>query len=131
MVHFENGTIRKIGDIVDNKGFKKREFILKTDGEKSGLIKFEFQMDNVGVLDSYKVNDEVTVGFYIKGNEWEGKFYTSLISIAIGPIDENFINDQIDKNLTKNNHLIHNMDESLLAKTIKVVSTPQDDDLPF
>ncbi|MDR2402155.1 MAG: DUF3127 domain-containing protein [Cytophagales bacterium] len=67
------------------ESFKKREFVLEHT-EKSlytEYIKFEMTNDRCELLNSFKVGDEVEVGFNIKGRKWadqEGKtkYFVSL-----------------------------------------------------
>ncbi len=67
--------------------FKKREFVLETvenfnGREFSEMIKFQLTQDRCDVLDSFSVNDELSVKFNIKGRKWEkdGKvnYFTNL-----------------------------------------------------
>ena len=65
-------------------GFKKREIIVSSTDEKFPQdIKFEFIKDSADKLEAFKPNDMVKVVFGLKGNEYEGKFYTNLVGVAI------------------------------------------------
>ena len=60
-------------------GFTKREFIVEEMAEKyPQLYKLEFVKDKCAILDKYRVDDEVTVSFNIRGNEHNGKVFNSL-----------------------------------------------------
>jgi hypothetical protein len=84
-----SGTIRQIGETATfgAKGFTKREFLLETaDGKFPQQLKFELHKDNAAKLDKFRVNQEVTVGFNIRGSEYNGKHYVSLVAWKIDSI---------------------------------------------
>jgi len=59
-----------------NDRFKKREFVLELSEEINGNVytnfaKFQLVQSKCDILDRYKVGDEITVNFNIKGNRWE------------------------------------------------------------
>ena len=64
--------------------FKKREFVLTTDGSTPypQHISFQVTKDNCDKLNSYSTGDEVTVSFNLKGREWSGpngvKYFNTL-----------------------------------------------------
>ena len=85
MYYLANGVIKEIGDTMEFKNnFKKREFFLEVDGKDMNILKLDFLGDDVSALDKHKVDDKVTVGFIVKGNEYNGKVYTNLQAIGIG-----------------------------------------------
>jgi len=85
MYYLVNGVIREIGDLMEFKNnFKKREFYLEVDGKELNILKFDFLGDDVFALVNYKVEDKVTIGFVIKGSEYNGKIFTNLQAIGIG-----------------------------------------------
>lgn len=59
-------------------GFSKRTLVLKTTGDYPQTIPFEFFKDKTGLLDNLKEGEEVTVYFNPLGNEYKGKFYSTL-----------------------------------------------------
>ena len=60
-------------------GFTKREFVVETPDEKYPQpLKFESTKVGCDKLDAFRVGDEVTVEFNIRGNEYNGKYYISL-----------------------------------------------------
>ncbi len=65
------GRIKLIRDTqaVSDK-FKKREFVITTEGEYPDHIQCEFIQDKCSLLDGYNVNQMVTVGINIRGREW-------------------------------------------------------------
>lgn len=73
------GTIKVINDAqVYDSGFQKREFVVTTEGEYPQHIKLEFVKEKCKLLDSYAIGQPVTVGFNVRGNEYNGKYYVSL-----------------------------------------------------
>jgi single-strand DNA-binding protein len=80
------GTITHIFDAMEfESGFKKREFVVKTDGEYPQDVKFEMvksknaEKDTTKVLDKYAVGQKVNVSFDIRGNEYKDRFYVNLL----------------------------------------------------
>lgn len=60
-------------------GFTKREFVLTTGDENYPQdIKFELIKDKCSWLDNFEENQDVTVNFDIRGNEYKGKYYVNL-----------------------------------------------------
>jgi single-strand DNA-binding protein len=72
-----------------DSGFRKREIVITTDGDTKypQHVKFDFLNDDVDVLDNFDIDDEVKIGFSVKGNEYNGKFYVSLKGFAIGNVN--------------------------------------------
>lgn len=61
-----------------DSGFEKREFVITTQEQYPQDIKFELYNDKCAVVDRFKTNDEVTVHFNIRGNEYNGRYYVNL-----------------------------------------------------
>lgn len=60
-------------------GFTKREFVVTTGDDKYPQdIKFEIVKDKCSLLDNFSNDQEVTVNFDIRGNEYNGKYYVNL-----------------------------------------------------
>ena len=73
------GTIKHIFETQEfDSGFKKREFVVTTDGDYPQDIKFEVIKDKVEILDKYTEGQRVDVSFDIRGNEYNGKYYNNL-----------------------------------------------------
>ncbi|MBX7042219.1 MAG: DUF3127 domain-containing protein [Ignavibacteria bacterium] len=81
------GRIHEISDTkqVTDK-FKKRDFIVEYSDNPSfpQYIKFELHQDNTGLLDMYKVGDEVDITFDLRGKPWTNKegvktYFNSLV----------------------------------------------------
>ena len=59
--------------------FKKRQIVLSIeDGPYTQLVAFEFVQDNCAKLDKFAEGQLVTIGFNLRGREWNGKFFTNL-----------------------------------------------------
>jgi len=76
-------TAGKIKVIYDTQsfasGFTKREFVVTTAADKYPQdLKFEVVKDKCQLLDGYKVGQDVTVNFDVRGNEYNGKYYVNL-----------------------------------------------------
>ena len=66
------GTLRAILDTQEiSDTFRKREFALEIpDGNYSQTVKFQVVNDKTEFLDQFKVGDEVTVHFNLRGREY-------------------------------------------------------------
>jgi len=71
--------IHKILDVQTfDSGFYKQTLVLKTQGDYPQTIPFEFFKDKTALLENLKEGQLVTVHFDVRGNEYKGKFYSSL-----------------------------------------------------
>ena len=62
-------------------GFTKREFVICVpEGKYPQDIKFEMHKERADVLADFNKGDEVTVGFNLRGNEYNGKYYVNLVA---------------------------------------------------
>lgn len=80
--------------------FSKRLAVVKTEGDYPQTIPVEFTQDKTSVLDKYKVGDNVTIEFNLRGNEFKGKYYASLQGWKIsklegGSVSSNSSNDSL------------------------------------
>lgn len=88
-VYIIQGTVKEIKPTQTfDSGFKKREIIITTDEQYPQDVKFDFLKDNVDILDKFKSGQYVKVGFEIRGNEFNGKFYVNLNGVAIGEVEK-------------------------------------------
>lgn len=79
------GKIKVIGETVTfDSGFSKREFVVTTTEQYPQDVQLAFFKDKTSVLDTYKVGDNVEVGFNVLGNEYNGKYYVNLNAWKIG-----------------------------------------------
>jgi hypothetical protein len=72
------GKIKEIFQTVENKSFKKKEFVITTNEQYPQNIKFELIKDKCSLIDNYFIGDEITVHFNIRGNEYNGKYFVNL-----------------------------------------------------
>ena len=59
-------------------GFSKREFVIATEEKYPQMVKFELIKEDVSMIDSFQIGTPVEVGFYVRGNEYQGKYYVNL-----------------------------------------------------
>ena len=115
------GVVKEIFDTQEFKNnFRKREIVLVTDGNFPQAIKFEF-VDEAGIdkLDDYGIGEKVKIAFKLRGNEYQGKYFTNLVGIAISSEEE-------EKKFSAK--------KQKETKTTKKITTAGDndgDDLPF
>jgi len=64
-----------------SSGFSKREFVIEeSEGKFPQTIKFEIVKDNIEKLEPFKIGDEITVHYNVRGNEYNGKYYVNLVA---------------------------------------------------
>lgn len=120
---YEEGAIMIIYPTQEYSNFKKREFVIKTEGAYPEELKFEFRNELVDVLDNYMEGEMVTVGFVLRGNFFNGKYYVQAEAAGIGPIIEGRIEEHSEIAKTKVKMLTE-VDDLVSADNIV-------DDLPF
>lgn len=93
--------------------FSKRVVVIETkDGEYTQTIPVEFTQKNIDKINNVSEGQEVTVAINLRGNEYKGKFYSSIqgwkIDVhggspaqpkATTPQEEAFANDTDDSDL--------------------------------
>ena len=97
MGHEISGKLHAIFDTAQvSERFTKREFVLElADNPKyPQLVQFQLTGDRVSQLDSFRVGDEVTIEFSLRGREWksprgETKYFNSLDVWQIEPARAN------------------------------------------
>lgn len=90
------GTIDSIGEETQvSDKFRKREFVLMIDHKTQypQTILFELQQDRVDLIDPYKVGQEVSVSFNLKGRQWtspqgEVKTFIQLVAWKIQSVNQ-------------------------------------------
>ena len=70
-----------------NSGFTKREFVVTTDDKYPQDVKFELIKDRTTIMDEFSEGDTVSVGFYIRGNEYQDRYYVNLQANKIDRVD--------------------------------------------
>jgi hypothetical protein len=118
------GTIKEVfATQTISEKFKKREFVLTTDGSTPypQHISFQVTKDNCDKLNSYSTGDEVSVHFNLKGREWSGpngvKYFNTLEAWKITGVSQFLaggtgVSTNNDKpvNVQAENHAIANND---------------------
>jgi single-strand DNA-binding protein len=61
-------------------GFTKREFVITTEEQYPNDIQFELLKEKGNLVTAYKVGDRLKVSFDIRGREWQGKYFNSLVA---------------------------------------------------
>lgn len=88
MAYELKGTIKRIYDTQTfPSGFTKREFVITTSENYPQEIKLEFVKEKVSLLDKYQEGDSVEVGFDVRGNEYNDKYYVNLAAWKIKSLD--------------------------------------------
>jgi len=64
-------TVLKETQIIGASEFKKREVVITTNDQYPQPLLIEFVQDKCDLLNSFVVNDDVTVSINIRGREWE------------------------------------------------------------
>lgn len=91
----EVGTTQTFGA----KGFRKRDLIIETNEKYPQQICIEFVQDNVTLLDSYQLDDNIKIDYNIRGRKWESpqgdiKYFTSIQGWKIETASEEVTNAQ-------------------------------------
>jgi hypothetical protein len=86
------GKVKVISETQTFGTFQKREFVLVTDENYPQTIGLELHQDKVGLIDPYKVGDNVKVSINIRGKEWinpEGvsKYFNSIVGWRIEKVE--------------------------------------------
>jgi Domain of unknown function (DUF3127) len=103
--------------------FKKREFVV-TDNSTNypQHILFQLKQDKCRLLDDYNPGDEVKVGFFISGREWQKdgtvKYFTSLDAWRL---------ERVDKGSSSSG----SRESSSYATEAALPAAEEQDDLPF
>ena len=66
-----------------SNGFKKREFVIKTDSQYPQEILIELIQDKCGLIDNYNIGDNIKVSYNLNGRSWvnpqgETKYFNSI-----------------------------------------------------
>jgi hypothetical protein len=64
-------------------GFTKREFVITTEEQYPQDIQFELLKEKASLVAAYNPGDRIKVFFDIRGREYQGKYYNSLVSWKI------------------------------------------------
>ena len=70
-----------------DSGFTKREFVITTEEKFPQDIKLELVKDKCDLIDKYSVGDWLKVGFNMRGNEYNDKYYVNLVAWRLEPAE--------------------------------------------
>ena len=74
----EGKLLKKFETVQITATFKKREFVLETEGQYPQPVKFDLAQDRCVLLDNYQEGERIKVSFDLRGREWNGKYFTDL-----------------------------------------------------
>ncbi len=79
------GKLHKIFDIQSKSDtFQTRDVILLVqDGNYPQYLKFQLTQDRCGIIDRYKIGDDIKIHFDLRGREWQDKDFTNLTAWTI------------------------------------------------
>jgi len=82
------GTVVRVGELVENGNFKKKDLIVKTNGEYPQVFALEFVKDKEELLDVVSQGQKVKVTCNLRGREWinpqgDAKYFSSLAAWKI------------------------------------------------
>lgn len=66
-------TVKKETQTIGDNGFRKREFVLKTDSQYPQEILLQLVQDKCELLDSFNVGDTINASININGRKWTNK----------------------------------------------------------
>ncbi len=61
-------------------GFTKREFVITTEEQYPNDIQFELLKEKGNLITAFKEGDRIKISFDIRGREWQGKYFNSLVA---------------------------------------------------
>lgn len=88
------GRIKMIGQTQEvSQTFRKRELVVTTEEQYPQYILIEFHQDKCDVLNSYQVDQQVTVDFNLRGREWvnpqgETKYFNTIQGWRINAVGQ-------------------------------------------
>jgi hypothetical protein len=73
------GTVHHIGqtEVISDK-FSKRLLVVATEEKFNNLTPIEFTKQNIGLLDTLRIGQSVSVEINLGGREYAGKYYPSI-----------------------------------------------------
>ena len=105
--------------------FKKREFVVESEGQYPQQIKFELKNEKTSVIDSYAEGSKVKVHFDISGREWQGKYFVNLSAWRVEAADASTTSNNAAPS-TNNSYNPPKTTETTVSNNSGI-----DDDLPF
>lgn len=105
--------------------FKKRDFVVESEGQYPQQIKFELKNEKTSVIDGFNEGTKVKVHFDISGREWQGKYFVNLSSWRVEAADAS---TTASSNNTSSNN---SYNPPKTTETTVSNNSGIDDDLPF
>lgn len=105
-----------------NGGFTKREFVLTTEEQYPQTIQFELLKDKGALLNSLQVGNRIKVLFDIRGREWQGKYFNSLVAWKIENAGAAATTESAPSNYAP---------QAAAAAPVSTFNDTVEDDLPF
>ena len=125
MSNTESGKLIVIGHIQTfSSGFTKREIVIDTGGEYPQQIAFELIKDKTSAVDGYQIGTPLTVHYNLRGNEYNGRYYTNLQAWRLEPDAGGSQQPQQQYNPT-------NTQDKPVAPSLQTNEPNQNDDIPF
>jgi len=127
------GNIKVMMDTKEvSASFRKRELVLTTEGKYPQQILVEFTQDKIGLLDGYRVGDQVRVQIDIRGREWQSprgevKYFVSIHGWKI----ENAAQAQADAGPMGGGQDAPPFDDVPFPESPNGGNSFRDDDIPF
>jgi single-strand DNA-binding protein len=104
-------------------GFTKREFVITTEEQYPNDIAFELLKEKGELITKFNQGDRIKVSFDIRGREWQGKYFNSLVAWRI---------DNADAQAPQQAPPAYQQPEfQQSAPAPQNFAAPVDDDLPF
>ena len=78
------GALKVLGETQEfSGGFRKRELVITTEGDYPQDVKLEVVKDKCDLLDKLSLGQTIKVGFNIRGNEYNNRYYVNLVAWKI------------------------------------------------
>ena len=83
-----HGSIKLIQDTITGTSktgneWKKRTFVITTNEKYPQDLAIDLLGENITLIDKYQVGNPVSVSINLRGNEYKGKYYTSIVGWRI------------------------------------------------
>jgi hypothetical protein len=119
------GNLIVIGQTVAvSEKFSKREIVVQTLDQYPQSIAIQFSQDKCGILDQYKIGDNVEVAINLRGREWtsptgEVKYFNTIEGWKINKLGQG-----------EDRKPLGNIEQNFQEEAIRNMAE-EDDDLPF
>lgn len=106
-----------------NGGFTKKDFVITTEEQYPQAVQFELLKDKGTLINAYQVGQRIKVSFDIRGREWQGKYFNSLVAWKLEKADAG---QEAAPQTTTNNYA-----QPQAAAPVSTFNDTVEDDLPF